>query len=272
MNTDLLTPQFVAANTPSSICEVEGETPLFDRLRPFLDSAKDWLELEYLGSEDFLNEAQNSLALKILVSKALADAIPSLDLVITPTGLGVISTESLAPASKERVERLIESLRSHIKAQLIVLVDICRQYPGWRSTRQGQYFCGIFLSDPRGLTIVPDRHFDFDFVRSCCVRIEAEMAERYLGHDLMNTLLRHYNDGLIPYTHQLLALIRSAEVSIIGSHDGTLIDQNQLWHKCRSIIQALRFHPEYHAIWQTEMADQFNDQGFVNDIKGGFYF
>ena len=271
MNIDSLTPEFVSAHTPNSICEVEGETPLYDRLRPFLDSAKEWLELEYLGHEDFLSEAHNTLALKILVSKALADAIPSLDLVITPTGMGVISTESMAPASKERVERLIESLRSYVKAQLIVLVDVCRRYPLWRTSRQGEYFCGIFLSDPRGLTIVPDRHFDFKYVRECCTKIEAEMAQRYLGHKLMATLLDHYNNGIIRHSHPLLSLIRSAEVALIDK--GTAyIDQNRLWHLCRPIIHDLRLYPEYHEIWEAEMGDQFNNRGFVNDIKGGFYF
>lgn len=45
------------------------------------------------------------------IHRAAHIAIPHLDLVLTPTGFGIVSNQSTAPASRERVESLRESLR-----------------------------------------------------------------------------------------------------------------------------------------------------------------
>lgn len=44
--------------------------------------------------------------LQYVVNAALYDAIPQLDLVLTNNGFGIVSTQQIAPASAERVERL----------------------------------------------------------------------------------------------------------------------------------------------------------------------
>lgn len=50
---------------------------------------------------------------KLIATEVLSWAIPSLDLVLTPNGFGVVSTQNIAPASKERVDRLIGSLADY---------------------------------------------------------------------------------------------------------------------------------------------------------------
>lgn len=52
-----------------------------------------------------LEQAQRCICLE-----AAADAVPQLDLVLTPTGFGVVSNQNLAPASESRVTRLLERL------------------------------------------------------------------------------------------------------------------------------------------------------------------
>lgn len=46
-----------------------------------------------------------------VVLRAAYHAIPYMDLVLTPTGFGIVSNQSTAPASRERVEALREQLR-----------------------------------------------------------------------------------------------------------------------------------------------------------------
>ena len=53
-------------------------------------------------------DAIKSLTLNFIVKEGLAEAIPQLDLVLTNNGFGVVSTDHIAPASKERVDRLIQ--------------------------------------------------------------------------------------------------------------------------------------------------------------------
>ena len=45
------------------------------------------------------------------IHRAAYNAIPHLDLILTPTGFGIVSNQSTAPASRERVDSLREQLR-----------------------------------------------------------------------------------------------------------------------------------------------------------------
>lgn len=48
---------------------------------------------------------------RFVYTRGAYKAVPSMDLVLTPTGFGIVNSQSLVPASKERVSALMESLR-----------------------------------------------------------------------------------------------------------------------------------------------------------------
>ena len=50
---------------------------------------------------------------RIVAFDAFRNAVPHLDLILTPNGFGIVNNSNIAPASKERVERLIASLLSN---------------------------------------------------------------------------------------------------------------------------------------------------------------
>lgn len=271
MQTDKLTSKNIRQYIPNVLTEVAGETPLADKLAPFIDSSRIWLETEYLGPDDFLSEAHNDYALRILVAKAMADAVPSLDLIVTPTGMAVVNTDSMAPASKERVERLINSLREQVRKSIPNLIRICNSYSSWRSSERGRYFRATFIrpSDVdngiHGLENV-----SYEEIRLRAISTEAKMAERYLGRTFLNTLRNDYNDNVITREHPLVSLILSALFSLIVRD--MPFDQNRMWHAVRPVINELQYYPDYKDLWEHDMGYEFNNQGFINDIKGGFYF
>lgn len=275
MNTENLSKEMLRRYIPNVLTEVEGETPLVDKLSPFIDSAKIWIETEFLGPDDFLSDKHNDFALKIIVAKAFADALPSLDLVVTPSGIAVISTDSLAPASKERVERLIKSLRDYVRANICLLVEICKAYPEWRDSDRGRYFCSTFLS----LTDCPDFqdtiYGTFDVMRGKCLVVEREMADRYLGHSLMSKIRADLNSGRLKSGSTLFGTLHATIIALLdktGSAGGKWLFPDTMWNTCRPIIFELDSYAEYKSVWLAEMGDRFNSPGFVNDIKGGFYF
>lgn len=47
---------------------------------------------------------------RIVAFDAFRSAIPHLDIILTPNGFGIVNNSNIAPASKKRVERLINSL------------------------------------------------------------------------------------------------------------------------------------------------------------------
>ena len=260
--------EIIAEFIPNSLLEVEGETPLADKLAPWIQSANNWLESEYLGPDDFLNEGDNARAVRIVVLKAFADAVPSLDLVVTPTGFGVVNTETIAPASKERIERLLASLRSQIDGELDLLLEFCHKYPEWRASDRGKYFCATFLSSLRDYrkTVFES----YDDMRSEAMHVESIMEERYFGHNLITRLRDEYNSRKPYVYHDLADPVRSAVLDVIYRL-GTPLGK-ALWHSCRPIIEKLRRYPDYYDIWQAEMGDRFQPERFKNDIKGSYFF
>lgn len=270
MKTDNLTSETLRRYIPNVFAEVEGETPLADKLAPFIDSARVWLETEYLGPDDFLSDAHNDFALRLLVAKAVADAVPSLDLVVTPTGMAVVNTDTLAPASKDRVERLISSLLERVRKGIPVLLDLCRTYESWRLSERGRYFGASFISSPRdceGLDI------SFEEARRRAILVEGAMADRYLGRTMLDTLRDDYNSGAVTRGNSLVNLLIATLTNIIPAPDyERVFDQNALWHAACPVLNELPRHAKYIQLWEAEMGDRFKSFGFVNDIKGGYYF
>lgn len=274
MRTDNLTNEIIGKYIPNVLTEVEGETPLAEKLSPFIELAKLWLETEYLGFEDFLSEAHNEFAQKIIVKKAFADAVPSLDLVVTPTGMAVVNTDSMVPASKERVERLINSLREQVRKCIPTLLDFCRNYEEWRQSERGQYFSSTFLNYPPECYGIRElENLSYEDLRLRAMVVERELADRYLGRQFMDKLRTDYSARAVNRSHPLVGAMLSSVLSLITPPDsGHVVDQNRLWHAAHIVINELKFHPDYKQFWESEMGAQFNNQGFVNDIKGGFFF
>lgn len=88
---------------------------IFNRMAPSIEQ----LETELIHLPDnYYDHSSYSLTdeLKRLVSEAACmrvayNLIPQLDLVITPTGFGIVSNQNTAPASRERVAALREEIR-----------------------------------------------------------------------------------------------------------------------------------------------------------------
>lgn len=95
----------------------------------FVPSLRDGGEEIYKGIKPYLQPAywrlKNELKVELMNNKcapyfrravyatAAYNALPTLDLVATPNGFGVVSNQNIAPASKERVAGFRESLRQY---------------------------------------------------------------------------------------------------------------------------------------------------------------
>ena len=98
---------------PNVLVSVKGEVPLIDKLTPFLDLAEEWLSHTFTSEatlDTIVGYPDSSVikiyACKVVVCEAFKNAVPSLDLVLTPNGFGIVNNSNVVPASKERVNRL----------------------------------------------------------------------------------------------------------------------------------------------------------------------
>ena len=268
---------------PNVMLEVDDETPLAQKLEPYIESAQLWLEREYTGTDDFLSPQHKQLALKIVILRAFADAAPSLDLIITPSGMGVVNTESVAPASKERVDLLIASLNDMVDANISLLVDICRTYPQWRASDRGRFYCQCMMSSPADLRLISGRHgtenLSFAAMLSHCFTFESEMADRYIGNNLLSRLRSDFHSGKLSDSHPLVATIRAADIALLSYRLTVAAPERDLlwadeiiWQYMRRFLCELNYWPEYKEIRTEEMGSLDHPAEFKNDIKGGFYF
>lgn len=75
-------------------------------------------------------------------------AVPMLDLVLTPTGFGVVSNQNVAPASRDRVEKLRESLRQGADNELYRLLSGMRTVNGWSDSCMAREFINRLMWNP----------------------------------------------------------------------------------------------------------------------------
>ena len=99
---------------PNVITHVEGEDDLLTKLTPWLTAEEMYFEDSFLKYE-VISEMEKATDILIfarmaIVNRAFAAAIPSLDLILTGNGFGIVSNQTIAPASRDRVNALVGSL------------------------------------------------------------------------------------------------------------------------------------------------------------------
>jgi len=108
----------------------------FAAIEPFLEQAEKQIITQLVG-EDLYQYLETEpidtnlvmLASRLLCYTAYKDAIPFVDLIQTPNGFGVVSNSNVAPASKERVERLLEQCAKMINLSTDLLITSILETP-----------------------------------------------------------------------------------------------------------------------------------------------
>ncbi len=115
---------------------------VFETLEPVISTQLTLMEKDILGDEGvaMVEAAEESSTLvqevkRLACLSAFVASLRQLDLKLTPTGFGVISTDSYAPASQARVDALDASLKTaRIKSEAMLL-DLLRS-ESWGVTKQ----------------------------------------------------------------------------------------------------------------------------------------
>lgn len=261
---------------PNVVHEVKGETLLIDKIRPWLSSSQDWLINGFVGSSFEFPESLLPLAKKLIVWRAMTMAIPSLDLSLTPAGFSVINTDGRAPASKERVERLIASLKSSVDANLPPFISSLLKLPEWRDTAMGGYWADTFML---GLDDAEMAKGDRDLVetyrqmREHALRFQRVLAQEYVGAQVLLLTRGAVYDEAAPSDNKLLwQTIRSSELKYVKSRMAGEFHPDEIWHLAEPILLVLRNCADLGRIWEEEMGEYLNVEPFKNTRKGGYFF
>ncbi len=245
---------------------------VFEAVAPQIESVQEEL-FRTLGldvvKEPSTNEVKN-ITIAICM-KAYAYTIPHLDLVLTGSGFGVVSTENITPASSERVNRLHKKLLDVYDDVFDAILSQLRNHREWYDTDIAKELFSTFFWSGEYF-----RHSAFpEIYRRDCAKYRplVTMAEtkirNIVGVELVDELLtsiRHNN--ISSHQTQLIQLIHgviSAEMTNTHSADVQQLVQAML----RFLDTMIDSFPTYRAssAYLARKSDKF-----VNKKENGAYF
>lgn len=275
--------EILMAMVPNVVTTVEGEQTLFKKISPELQAAEDWVARTFTGDDildDIAADTTGTLWQRvagIIVEDALHRAIPSLDLVLTPNGFGIVSNQNLAPASKDRVERLITKLVAQRDSYINLLIDDLRMLAEWQDTEQYQWFASSLVSWPKAcVNTVVDRPREgqqwdqFLQLRERAILIEDAIAEKWISYDVM-TQLRTEMLAIGNSHTEVFQVARKVRACVYNELRG---NSRNHWDLDR-IVNYIRNHPDLFPAWEgSDTAKLYNDPTVFRNKKNssGYFF
>ena len=285
----ITTDEELRSHLPNIIASVKGETPLIERLSLFLALAEDWVRTTFTSESTFnticgYTDANPTkvFTARLVVADALRRAIPSLDIVLTPNGFGVINTSNIAPASKPRVDRLVGSMLSHRDDCIAALLPALVGASKWLASEQASFFGATLFPD---LAIVDSvggatgsRWEKYLELRSQVIDLEASLAEEWLSPELMSALrAENLRSDL---TEKRSVIVRQVQAQIVGyltaqaaarpdrANGGSFSSR-----RLADIVNYIRLNERDFEEWhKSETAKLFAPPVFRNDKKASGYF
>jgi len=263
---------------PNVFATVKGEVSLFDKVKVDINLAENWVIETFVSTNTFntiCGYAEDNpikiITAKLIATEALSWAIPSLDLVLTPNGFGVVSTQNIAPASKERVNRLIGSLahyRDECNGNILPALGGESQ---WLTSSQALFFGETLFPDlaitdqVKGTGSKWERYLA---LRPKILDIEASLAEEFFSPELM---VRLRNEVLRKtHTADLARVINAIRGQVVDLLNGGLIRMRDMI----DVVNHIRCYPDLFPEWHaSETAKLFSPPIFTNlKTNKGYWF
>lgn len=275
----ITTDEQLRSHIPNIIASVKGEVPFIERLALFLDLAEDWVKTTFTSESTFnticgYTDSNNIkiLCSRLVVADALRRAIPSLDIVLTPNGFGVVSTSNLAPASKPRVDRLVGSMLAHrddcIAAFLPELVGASKWLASDRATFFGATLFPDFSLIEATAPIQGSKWERYLELRSQVVDLEASLAEEWFSPELMSALRSENLRGDL--TEKRSEIVRQIKAQVVGYLRSGSFSSRRL----ADIVNYIRLNESDFKEWHgSKTAELFAPPVFRNrkEAKGYFF-
>ena len=267
---------------PNVFATAQGETPLYDKVLPWLETAERWLFSQFVGdgyADTFLSldesEPLRLTAVCVVTHEAMLRAVPCLDLVLTPNGFGIVSNQNVAPASRDRVARLIASLETSRDNSIEQLIAYLLREEEWYQSTIRQWFTAtlfpnIDLANLCGFT--EHRWANYLGLRSKAIDVEQRIAEEFVSPEQLAVFREEvfsmtWDFSLTATSHtQIIERLRSVIVSVLQGNNVPV-------QSLRDIVDFMRKHedhfPEFRASRTYKL---FEPPIFENKKKNCGYF
>ena len=267
-----ITNEELHALIPHVIATVDGGPTLVEKLQSFLEEAEIWAEQNFLSDSLELTPDILPYAQKVVAYHAFLTAIPSLDLVLMPTGFGIVNTTTIVPASKERIERLqlsIESLRDSAIEQLLHRLA---PNPAWQRNAPGHYFASTLFPTfhlCRSLNINVHLWQQYQSLHARLTKIESVLAETYFSHEQMQSF-RALALAQMRSTSEIEELV----IRTLQSYELQLLTDIQVHPQCYyDLVTIIRTHPAEFPAWHSSpVAALYTPKVFENKKNSSAYW
>ena len=262
---------------PNSFAVVAGEMPLCDKLADHLAIAENWVIDTFTSSKTFnticgytLDNPIRVLVARLVVAEAMLRAIPALDLVLTPNGFGVVNTTTIVPASKDRVERLMQSFFDYRDICIEQLLPKLKGASQWLNSEQAVFFRRTLFQDLEVTNAVPGSGTKWQRYLELIPQItdiEFSLAEDYFSHELMEDLrLCLQRDDL---DESKRFLIKGIRLQVINALRGDPFSANAL----AALVNHIRKRTEAYPQWAgSDTAKLFAPPVYHNTKKSAGYW
>lgn len=263
---------------PNTLATVPGEATWYEKLYPSLQEAERWLEVNITGEnvlEDLKDKDDENpvkqICAKIITAQALMGAIPSLDLVLTPNGFGIVNTQNVVPASKDRIERLINSVEAMRDSAIDTLLCKLPAMGSWCSTEQGMFFAATLfprLSLCRRLAVREHVWANYNKLRNRIVKIEATLAETYFSPEQMKVFRQKVirQEAMQDIMANVIRQIQSLEMMLVSDMQ---VHQQSFFDIVNTIREHEYIFPEWHS---SKTAELYSPVTFINKKESTGYF
>lgn len=264
---------------PNAFATAEGESSIYEKSLPWIEQAETWVAREFVTPNlmPLLEGEARYRAMAVVALEAIKNAIPMLDLVLTPNGFGIVSNQNVAPASADRVNRLIERCGIDRDNAIDALIVELYRLPQWQGTEREWHFSATFFSDlDLARRCGGDKHL---YVAYCskhgaAVHTERKFARRFVSPELIVALRKEYRDYKYRYA-EIDADRLTACRNIMDAVASVLNGDRDVHYIIEDTVQLFRDHPDKFPEWHgSATAELWNNPAVFENKKSahGYFF
>ena len=225
--------------------------------------------LSDIGSR-YDTDTLRAITTQVVVYEAFRRALPHLDVVLTPNGFGIVSNANIAPASKERIERLQSSLLTNRDAAIHQLLTLLCKQQCWLATEQAEFFRGTMFSNLKhGQSLQ-----DYLEMREKLIPLEEHIATQYLSMELLSTLQAQVQScqfSTDKHKH-ICRVLQAVEVECLSNTTFTTLSPQE-HQTLTQIVELIRSNPEDFPEWHASTTAQlYTPQVFENKKESKAYW
>ena len=249
-----------------------------EKLNPFIEQAEGWLAENFTSTELLQTIAAEegsslkSLCTRIVITEAFRMAVPSLDVILTPNGFGIVNNTNVVPASRDRIERLLLSLENSRDELLISLLRMLYVHEGWQGTKQEEYFSSTLFPNPSVCHEIGIREHlwqEYQTLVPQLQNIERVLAETYFSEEQMKVfrqLSMRWDPAASPLVRSVIITIRHLVLMVQTKHQ---LHVQQYY----DVVNIIREHPDEFPAWHSStVAELYTPPVFENKKKSGGYW